>query len=352
MIRPVSLCFASALALAACSQDAGPDTPQPTSAAELTLPAPSRNPAAKAIEGASFEAATTDPRAAARLLIRAQILLDRAHFSPGVIDGRNGETLRLALLAYQQAHDLPPTGALDAATWGALEKTDGEAVLADYEITDADVKGPFVKSIPKAPDEMAKLKALAYANPLEALAEKFHMDEALLQALNPGADFSRPGQKLIVARLPKDRLQAQVTRVEVDKTRGQVRAFNAEGALLAVYPATVGSGDYPAPDGAWAVRAVAENPTWNYDPDRLSFGHGHRKQTIAPGPNNPVGAVWIALTKDTYGIHGSPEPKLIGKTASHGCVRLTNWDARELAGAVKPGTTVTFVGDEPPRPTA
>jgi lipoprotein-anchoring transpeptidase ErfK/SrfK len=172
------------------------------------------------------------------------------------------------------------------------------------------------------------------------------MDEALLKALNPGADFSTAGTRLVVAALGADKLSAPVTRIEVDKTRRQVRAYNGE-TLLAVYPATVGSTERPAPEGEWAVRTVAPNPTYTYDPSRLTFGKaGEGKLTIKAGPNNPVGSTWIDLTKDTYGIHGTPDPRLVGKTASHGCVRLTNWDVRQLSQAVKKGTVVAFVGLE------
>lgn len=350
MSRPISLYMAGLVVLAACSQESatGPSAPTKTAAAP-SMPPASKAPVARAVEEARLDHDPADPEAARGVLIRAQVLLDRAHFSPGVIDGEPGENMRLALAAFQRARELPVSGALDAATWKALTKDDREAVMADYVITDADVKGPFVKAIPKSTDQMAKLDALAYSGPLEALAEKFHMDEQLLSALNPGADFSRPGQAIVVARLAQADLPGEIIRVEVDKSQRQVRAFDAQGRLAAVYPATVGSADRPAPNGEWAVRAVAENPTWNYDPKRLTFGDGKEKQSIAPGPNNPVGVVWIDLTKETYGIHGSPEPQLIGKTASHGCVRLTNWDARQLAHAVKAGTVVTFVGSEAPK---
>jgi lipoprotein-anchoring transpeptidase ErfK/SrfK len=197
---------------------------------------------------------------------------------------------------------------------------------------------------------MAKMEKLNYATPLELLAEKFHMDEVLLQQLNPGVDFSKAGVKILVVSPPAEMLPAEVARVEVDKGRNQVRAYAADDTLLASYPATVGSGEMPTPDGEWAVNAVARNPTWNYDPAKLNFGDKKLgKLSIAAGPNNPVGSVWIDLTKDTYGIHGAPEPRLVGKTASHGCVRLTNWDARQLASAVKKGVKVVFVGSETPK---
>jgi lipoprotein-anchoring transpeptidase ErfK/SrfK len=199
--------------------------------------------------------------------------------------------------------------------------------------------------------EMAKLPALGFTSPLEALAERFHMDEGLLKSLNPGVDFGVAGTKIVVAALGPDKLPAPVTRIEVDKTRRQVRAYMAGDILLAVYPATVGSTERPAPDGEWAVRAVAPNPTYTYDPSRLTFGKASSgKLTIKAGPNNPVGSTWIDLTKDTYGIHGTPDPRLVGKTASHGCVRLTNWDVRQLGQAVKKGTVVAFVGVERDKP--
>ena len=217
----------------------------------------------------------------------------------------------------------------------------------DYTIIAEDVAGPFTASIPTDPEAMSKLPRLGYASPAELLAEKFHMDEAFLKRLNPGADFGVAGTKIVVAALGPDRLPAPVARIEVDKAQRQVRAYGADETLLAVYPATVGSTDRPAPDGVWAVKGVSRDPTYEFDPSRLTFGKpGYGKLTIKPGPNNPVGSTWIALSAPTYGIHGAPDPRLVGKVASHGCVRLTNWDARQLADAVKPGVKVAFLGVE------
>jgi lipoprotein-anchoring transpeptidase ErfK/SrfK len=284
-----------------------------------------------------------------RVLIKAQTLLDRAHFGPGVIDGKAGENLRQAVAAYEKANGLTEDGKLDAQVWAALTK-DTQPVMQDYVISEADVEGPFLDKLP-APNDykaMSKLKTLAYTSPLEALAEKFHMDEALLKALNPDVDFATAGTRILVVA-PGGAPLPQVTRIEVDKAERELRAYDAANTLVAIYPATVGSSDMPTPAGEWEVVSVHTDPVWNYDPAKLNFGDKKLgKLTIPAGPNNPVGAVWIDLSKDTYGIHGAPEPNKVGKTASHGCVRLTNWDARALAAAVKKGVKVVFVGPGDP----
>jgi lipoprotein-anchoring transpeptidase ErfK/SrfK len=300
---------------------------------------------APAIDQADWSAQPVTPQAKHNALVRAEVLLARAHFSPGVIDGQDGGNLQNAIGAYETAHDLPVDGKMDDQVWAALAK-DTRPALTDYVITADDVKGPFLAKIPTDMTEMSKLDVVGFTSPVEALAERFHMDETLLKTLNPGVDFGVAGTKIVVAALGPDKLPAPVTRIEVDKTKRQVRAYGGD-VLLAVYPATVGSTERPAPEGDWAVRTVASNPTYTYDPSRLTFGKAAQgKLTIKAGPNNPVGSTWIDLTKDTYGIHGTPDPRLVGKTASHGCVRLTNWDVRQLGQAVKAGTVVDFVGVE------
>lgn len=280
-------------------------------------------------------------------VVRAQVLLDRAHFSPGVIDGRSGGNMSRAIMAFQAAHDLPKTGVMNATLLDALGKSDPAEALVSYTITAEDVKGPFA-AIPSDLEKMATLDHLAYASAAEALAEKFHMDEKFLRALNPGVNFGKAGKQIQVANAGGD-LSVEVAEIEVDKGANVLRAFDASHKLIASYPATIGSADKPAPTGVFAVNAVAFNPTYHFDAARLpSFDKASTpKLTIAAGPNSPVGAVWIDLTIDTYGIHGAPEARLVGKAASHGCVRLTNWDASELAHAVKKGVPVTFV--EPAR---
>jgi lipoprotein-anchoring transpeptidase ErfK/SrfK len=375
MKRATAFLFASipALLLCACSEPAPggagkdvavatpPAAPSATPAASAGEPAaalvvdtqpldippvePSASPVAQAIDQAVWSATPATPQAKRDAMIRVQVLLARAHVSPGVIDGADGGNVRNAISAFETAHGLPADGQLNDQVWQALTADKGPA-MTDYTITDEDVAGPFLAKIPTDFVEMAKLDHLGFTSPLEALAEKFHMDEALLKALNPGADFSKAGTKIVVAAPGPEKLAGKVTRIEVDKTARQVRAYGDGDKLLAVYPATVGSTERPAPSGDWAVRTLAPNPTYTYDPSRLTFGKAAQgKLTIKAGPNNPVGSTWIDLTKDTYGIHGTPDPRLVGKTASHGCVRLTNWDVRQLGAAVQKGAKVQFLGE-------
>ena len=276
-----------------------------------------------------------------RQVLAVQVLLDRARFSPGVIDGRNGGNTARAIRAFEQASDLPADGLIDGELIRRLEAASPGPVLQRYVIAPADVEGPFVAAIPDKLEDKAALDRLAYTGPVELLAERFHASEALLRTLNPGADFTRAGMEIVVPAVRVGDLGAEVVRIEVSKSERSVRAFDAAGKLMASYPATVGSGQLPSPSGVTEVRAVAPDAAYYFDPEKMSWGPD-RKLKIAAGPNNPVGGTWIDLAKPTYGIHGSPDPALIGKTSSHGCVRLTNWDAEELAKAVKPGTKVEF----------
>lgn len=301
------------------------------------------------IEDAKPKPGDTAP--ARKLIARIQVLLDRAHFSPGEIDGRNGDNVKRAMRSYKQAHNIPNPEKFDDAVLQALTANDHAPALQSYTIPADDEKAQFLGTVPKDFEALAKLKRVGYANPEEALAEKFHMSPALLRELNPKADFDKTGTSITVVRLGTEALN-ETARLEVDKSANQLRAYNNAGTMIAAYPATVGSTERPAPSGTATVVAVAENPDYTYDPRRETFGpKSAGVLKIAPGPNNPVGSTWISLSIETYGIHGAPEPELVGKTASHGCVRLTNWDAAELAKAVKKGMPVEFVGQTKSKPT-
>lgn len=289
------------------------------------------------VEKAGSAAGPYDPA-----ILRIQVLLDRARFSPGVIDGHAGENLERALKAYAQANGLDADGKLTTALWNRLTRADPRPVVRSYVIDADDVAGPFSARIPPDFAAQADLDQLGYGTPAEELAESFHMDPALLEALNPGADF-RPGSTVLVAVPGGDDLGEDVSKIEVDSAAGIVRAFGANGRLLAAYPATVGSRSQPAPTGPMLVEAVQAAPSYNYVSDKVTQAGAIRlRNEIAPGPNNPIGVVWIALSDDRYGLHGGPDPGEVGKAAEHGWVRMTNWDARELARGVTQGVLVMF----------
>jgi lipoprotein-anchoring transpeptidase ErfK/SrfK len=305
--------------------------------------------AAEALNAATVNQAQFSPKSKAgtapgALMLRAQVLLDRAEFSPGVIDGKSGENARQAIAAFQKAHGLRADGKLDQATFAKLLETGSEPALIDYKIVEGDIKGPFLASMPKDLESMAALDHLGYAGPLELLSEKFHAGEALLQALNPGQMFDAAGATITVPNVRAARTSGKVVKIEVDKPGRGLRAFGPGGELVAFYPASVGSKEKPAPSGTYGVRRVMFNPTYKYDPIFAFKGvKAKKKVEIAEGPNNPVGSVWIDLNKPSYGIHGTAHPETIGKSESHGCVRLTNWDATELAHMVSKGTVVVFL---------
>jgi lipoprotein-anchoring transpeptidase ErfK/SrfK len=271
-----------------------------------------------------------------------QVLLDRGGASPGVIDGRFGSNVDKALKAYDQIVGTRLKSTDAAGIKEALAESGGDA-FARYTITPQDAAGPYVASVPADYGAKAKLERLSYTSVTEALAERFHMDENYLKALNPGVNFNRPGTIIKVANFGQ-LVSTPVARIVADKAMKQVRAYDEAGKLVAAYPATIGSTDTPSPSGTHTVSRVAFDPNYTYNP-KINFKQGDNDGvlTIPPGPNGPVGSIWIALDKPTYGIHGTPDPSKIGKTESHGCVRLTNWDATELAKLVKPGVTVEFV---------
>jgi lipoprotein-anchoring transpeptidase ErfK/SrfK len=278
------------------------------------------------------------------VIVKAQVLLDRAGFSSGVIDGHSGENFVNALTAFQRQNGLPESGDLDAATWAKLTASSPLPAMTEYTISASDLRGPFAPEIPDTMEKMTELKRLDYRGPRQMLAERFHIDESLLQDLNPRQTFNKAGAAIVVTDVARVLPREKVVRIEVDKANRVVRAFEADGTLVGVYPASIGSASKPAPSGTLKITRIIHNPVYYYDP-RFNFPGVEAKSRlkIAPGPNNPVGAVWMNLNAPSFGIHGTAEPGKVGKIGSHGCVRMTNWDAWALAAMVRPGTTVQFI---------
>jgi lipoprotein-anchoring transpeptidase ErfK/SrfK len=245
--------------------------------------------------------------------------------------------------AFNEAHRLKGGERVDAKTWATLNR-DTAPVVVPYVLTSEDVAGPF-ESLPLETPDRAKLGALGFESLVESLGERFHASPALLRALNPGAAFEAAGESIQVPnveRAPLDKAKGITVRVS-ESDRSAV-AVGSDGTMIARYPATVGSEHDPLPLGEWKINGVARDPSFNYNPDLFWDSEpGDEKAKLPPGPNNPVGVVWIDLSKPHYGIHGTPEPSTIGGTTSHGCIRLTNWDAHELGGLVSPGAPAHLV---------
>jgi lipoprotein-anchoring transpeptidase ErfK/SrfK len=291
-----------------------------------TLPAPI----------AESDAVATGPRSD----LHAQVLLDRAHFSPGQIDGLTGSNQKRAVAGFQAARGLKVTGELDDATWQALQP-DSTPPLASYTLTAEDVAGPF-QPVSKKPAEQAKLKAMGFTSVGEALGERFHADPKLLQALNPGVDLAKAGSTIQVPNIAPAALP-KAAKLVIDKSDSTLRLYDAQGKVYAQFPVSSGSQHDPLPIGEWKILGISRDPPFHYNPKLFwDAKAGDRKATLPPGPNNPVGPVWIDISKPHYGLHGTPEPGHVGKTESHGCVRMTNWDALQVADAVDASVPVVM----------
>jgi len=290
------------------------------------------------------------PRPACGEPIAFQVLLDRAGFSPGQIDGKFGANASHALSAFQQSHNLTPTGQPDCDSWHALGGDTSGSTTIPYTVTAEDVKGPFTRYIPRDLAAQGSLPALGYTSALEALSERFHVAPTLLQQMNRGAHLAA-GQEIQVPAVtpfdpnakPLPDAEADDATITVSRGESSLRATHADGSLIFFAPVTTGSEHDPLPPGNWKVTGIDWHPVFHYNPALFWDAKlTDSKATIKAGPNNPVGVVWIDLDLPHYGLHGTPEPGNIGHTESHGCVRLTNWDAARVASLVHPGTPVTF----------
>ncbi len=274
---------------------------------------------------------------------RAHVMLNNAHASPGAIDGSSGKNTLKAIASFQQMNGLKPTGTLTKETWDALiAKQGSKPAYVEYTITAADLKGPYAKSIPGDYALQAKMPGLYYTRVSEMLGEKFHMDENFLKKINPKATFNKVGEKIIVTSV-RNQLPEDIHLIVAHKGAKQLYLFNSNNKMIASFPATIGSSDTPSPTGTYKVTGVAPNPWYSYSPSNFVQGKNLKPLSLPPGPNGPVGNIWIGLSKKSFGIHGTPNPSAISKTASHGCIRLTNWDANDLGKKVRSGVTVKFL---------
>ncbi len=329
---------------------------------------PEKASAAKPVESAlAFAEVTGDlpPLPADSDMMQLQVALERLGFSPGVIDGKTGQSLTLALKGFQNANDLEESGELNEATKAALERSPMVPATKLVKIPAGFAEGPFVPDFPKHAADQAKLQSLGYRDLMEALAERFHTTPETLIALNspdtvigagkiivvpnvadvaaPSIDNDERGWVKTLELLGVASDQPAIEKIVVDKSDSWLRAYGADNKLIAQFPVTTGSDHDPLPLGNWTVKGVARNPDYSYDPKLLRGADKNaEKQLLNPGPNSPVGVVWIDLSKEHYGIHGTSEPATIGRAESNGCVRLTNWDAAKLAGMVKPDVKVVF----------
>lgn len=300
---------------------------------------PSTNSLAEAIEHSTPTGAVGPGSTGARVA-RAQILLDRARFSPGEIDGRYGDDLGIAIKGYQETHNLKVTGIIDADTWKLLNMDRGR-LLTTYIITAADEKGPF-EPLPAKVEDQAKLKWMGYESPQEELGERFHVSPKFLEELNAGSDLTKVGVRLTVPAVRRN-VQARALRVVVSKSKRTVTAYGTGEKVLAQYPATIGGPHDPLPIGSWTIVGVVHDPWFNWDPVHYwNANPNEATERLPPGPNNPAGVVWMGLSKEHYGIHGTPDPGHVRHGESYGCIRLTNWDANDLSHMVHRGTPVVM----------
>ncbi|MBJ7441011.1 MAG: murein L,D-transpeptidase [Sphingopyxis sp.] len=346
--------FAALVLLGGCSGSADREREQEKKPATAKV-APLDFVAAKAEESSISETPA----------LRTQVILDHLGFSPGVIDGKEGQSYFAALRGFQTANDLPDTGKLDEATLAKMEQWSEIPATRVVIIPSAFAAGPFFPDFPADAAEQAKLPALGYRNLIEALAERFHTTPEAIVAMNSASTPVGSGKAIRVPNFPNPKAgdangdargwndtlqrlgvspdQPQADRIVVDKSEGVLKVFGADDKLIAQFPATMGSSKDPLPIGKWKIQGVSRNPDFHYNPKLFwDVSDNTAAQILKPGPNSPVGVAWLDLNKPHYGIHGTNEAHTIGRAESHGCIRLTNWDVARLAQMVRPGTPATL----------
>lgn len=373
------------LALSACNSE----TPTP-SASESAVTAPSFIVPMASNDPTPGQPAP--PEDAARPVMQAQVVLERLGFSSGVIDGKTGLSTTNAVTGFQKANELPPTGKFDDPTMKALARWSNIAATRVVTIPEDFAQGRF-EPLPRDPAQQAKLPRIGYTSLEEKLAERFHTTPEVLRGLNPAlaqqaaaraeaeqqrksrnpptadplppepyraglqirvpntggdqidpANVENKGWLATLATLGVSDTQPDAARIVVSKSKGTLEAYDKADKLVAVFTVTTGSSHDPLPLGNWKINGKSYNPEFSYDASLFwDVPDSKGEHLLPPGPNGPVGVVWIDLSKEHYGIHGTPEPHTIGRAESHGCVRLTNWDAARLAQMVTGSTKVSFV---------
>jgi lipoprotein-anchoring transpeptidase ErfK/SrfK len=284
-------------------------------------------------------------------VLRVQILLDLASFSPGIVDGRWGSNTEKAVFWLQRREGLDDSGRVDEATWQRLQELSGEPteLVRTHQLTAEDVAGPFV-TLPEEYYDRRDMDCQCYESLAEKLAERFHTSEGLLTQLNPGVDLNgvTAGTSLNVPAVDRDPASpasgsGAIARIVISDGGRYLHALDANDRIVYHFPATLGSDYSPSPTGEYSITNIAHDPTWHYQPDLLEGVDDSEPDAVLPaGPNNAVGVVWMQLSRPHYGIHGTSAPETIGYATSNGCVRLTNWDAELLGGRVQPATPVSF----------